>query len=160
RDQTHEARRQEMDLNYFGALAMMDAVLPAFIRARAGSIVNVSSMLGSVGTSTTANYCASKAALQTFTHGLRGELRQYGIKTTVFVAPHTRTELGARADFEGVVSMPVEFVARELLVAIELAPRTHAAGWFLRMGLRLAAWFPKLMETKMHKMVQHRLGAA
>ncbi len=157
--QSDEVRRREMELNYFGALAMTEAVLPAFMQVRAGAIVNVSSMLGSVGTPTTANYCASKAALQAFTHGLRGEVARFGITTTVFVAPHTRTELGAQADFEGIVSMPVEFVARELVRAIEHTPRSHAAGWFLRVGLRLAAWCPRLMEGKLQKMVQHRLGA-
>jgi hypothetical protein len=53
--------------------------------------------------------------------------------------------------------VPVDYVARELVKAIERAPRCHAAGRYLRIGLRLAAWFPAWMEAKLLRMVEHRL---
>jgi len=147
--------QQEMDLNYFGAQRMIRALLPAFVRQRAGRIINVSSLVGSSAAPTTANYSASKAALEAFSHALRGELARFGVRVSVFVAPHTRTELGTRTEFRGVTSLPVEYVARELVHAIDTSPRRYAASPVYRLLLRLSAWFPAFMERKMVECVQH-----
>jgi short-subunit dehydrogenase len=146
---------QEMNLNYFGAQRMIRALLPAFVRQGAARIINVSSLLGSSAAPTTANYSASKAALEAFSCALRGELARFGIRVTVFVAPHTQTELGTRTEFRGVTSLPVEYVARELVHAIDTSPRRYAASPVYRLLLRLAAWFPALMERQMVECVQH-----
>lgn len=156
--QSSAVQQAEMELNYFGALRATRAFLPSLIQAGQGLIVNVSSILGTVGTATTANYCASKAALEAFSRALRSEVAQHGVRVTIFVAPHTQTELGERAEFRGVESASVDFVADELVRAIERAPRRHAAGRHLQMGLRLAAWFPTFMERQLRKMVRHRLA--
>ncbi len=148
---------QEMNLNYFGAQRMIRALLPAFIRQRSGLIVNVSSLLGSSAAPTTANYSASKAALEAFSHALRGEVARSGVRVTVFVAPHTQTELGERTEFRGVTSLAVEYVARELVYAIDRAPRRYAASPVYRLLLRLAAWLPGVMERQMLGCVQHVL---
>ncbi len=157
--QPEATRRSEMELNYFGALRVTRAVLPSLIQAGSGLIVNVSSILGTVGTATTANYGASKAALEAFSHALRGELSPHGVRVTVFVAPHTETDLGAGAEFRGLRSMRAEYVARELVRAVDRAPRRYAAGGYLRMGLRLAAWFPAFMEAQLAAMVKHLIAA-
>lgn len=87
---------------------------------------------------------------------MRGKLARFGIRVTVFAAPHTQTELGTRTEFRDVTSLPVEYVARELVhaIAIDTAPRRHAASPVYRL-LRLAAWFPTFMERKMVECVQH-----
>lgn len=156
-EQSDATVRREMELNFFGALATTRAVLPSMIERRQGLIVNVSSLLGTVGTATMASYSASKAALEAFTHALRGEVERYGVRTTVFVAPHTQTELGAQCEFQGVRSLPAEYVAKELVHAIERAPRRYAASPVYRVFLRLAAWMPTFMERQLLASVQHRL---
>lgn len=148
---------EEMNLNYFGAQRMIRALLPSFVKQRSGLIVNVSSLLGSSAAPTTANYSASKAALEAFSHALRGELRRFGVRVSVFVAPHTQTELGTRTEFRGVTSLPVEYVAQELVRAVERAPRRYAASPVYRILLRLAAWFPVFMERQMVACVRHLL---
>lgn len=87
-------QRAEMELNYWGSLRITRALLPAFIARGTGLIVNVSSLLGSVAAPTTANYGATKAALEAWSHALRGEVSRFGVQVTVFVAPHTQTEMG------------------------------------------------------------------
>jgi short-subunit dehydrogenase len=156
-DQADTALRAEMELNYFGLLRVTRAVLPSFIERRHGLIVNVSSLLGTVGAPTTANYGATKAALEVFSHALRGELRRFGVHVTVFVAPHTETELGKHTDFRGVRSLPAAYVARELVQAIDRAPRRYAASPVYRLLLRLAAWFPRFMEGRLAASVEHLL---
>lgn len=147
----------EMELNYWGPQRVTRAVLPSMIARNAGTIVNVSSLLGFIGTPTTANYCASKAALNAWTHALRGEVERFGIRTVLFVAPHTQTELGARAVFDGVVSLPVEYTANHLCRAIDRAPRQYAGSPVYRVLIRVAAWFPVFMERQLAGSVKRLL---
>jgi 3-oxoacyl-[acyl-carrier protein] reductase len=149
--QTPAARRAELELNYWGPQRVVGALLPAWTRRGRGLIVNVSSLLGSVASPTTASYGASKAALESWSFALRAELARFGIGVSVFVAPHTDTEMGRRVRFEGVHSLPVEYTARELLVAIDRAPRRYVASPVYRLLLLLARWFPAWMERSVGK---------
>lgn len=72
-----EVRRQ-FDVNFFGQLAMTQALLPA-IRRRRGRIVNMSSMSGRVSAPFYGPYSASKHALEAVSDALRGELAPWGI---------------------------------------------------------------------------------
>jgi 3-oxoacyl-[acyl-carrier protein] reductase len=155
--QSEPRLREEIELNYFGALHMIRALLPSFLLRRQGAIVNVSSLLGSVAAPTTANFSGSKAALEAFSRGLRGEVERWGIRVTVFVAPHTQTELGTRTDFRRVKSLPVAYVATQLVRAIDHTPARYAASPVYRVLLRLAAWFPRWMERQVASSVQHLL---
>lgn len=52
----------------------------AGIAQGSGTIVNVSSLLGSIPAATVANYSATKAALEAWSHALRGEVARFGIQ--------------------------------------------------------------------------------
>lgn len=158
-EQTEATQRSEMELNYFGALRVTRALLPSFIARKCGTIVNVSSILGSVGAPTLASYGASKAALENFSQALAGEVARFGIRVTVFIAPHTQTELGQRIRFRGVHSLPAEYVAQELVQAIDTAPARYAASPIYRILLRLAAWFPSYTQRRIAASVSHLLSA-
>jgi short-subunit dehydrogenase len=148
-------QRAEMELNYWGALRLTRALLPAFIGRRAGAIVNVSSLLGSVASPTTACYGASKAALEAWTLALRAEVARFGVRVCLFVAPHTDTETGRRVKFDGVISVPVAYTARQLAHAVDRAcrpgsraPRKHIASPVYRLLLWLARVFPAFIEAR------------
>ncbi|MBL8740692.1 MAG: SDR family NAD(P)-dependent oxidoreductase, partial [Myxococcales bacterium] len=146
--QPAEEQRAEMELNYFGPLRLARALVPAFIAQRSGLVVNVSSLLGSIASPTAASYGATKAALESFSYSLRAELARFGVRVTVYVAPHTQTDLGRAAEFDGVVSLPVEYAAKELIHAIDRAPRRYAASPVYRFLLWLGRLFPAFMEAR------------
>ena len=141
-------RRAEMELNYWGPQRVTRALLPAMVRRGSGVIVNVSSLLGIIASPTTANYSATKAALNAWSHALRGEVARFGLKVVVFVAPHTDTAMGRGVQFDGVVSLPVEYTVKELLRAVDRAPRQYAASLVYRLLVRLAGLFPAFMEAR------------
>jgi short-subunit dehydrogenase len=155
--QADATRRAEMELNYFGALRVTRALLPSFVRRKAGMIVNVSSLLGTIASSTTANYSATKAALEAFSHALRGEVGRFGVQVVVFVAPHTQTEAGAQVQFKGVKSLPAEYTAAELVRAIDRGARSYAASPVYRALLRVARLFPVMMESQVQASARHLL---
>ena len=83
-----EEVRRLMEVNFFGAVACANAVLPAMRARKSGTIVNVSSIAGRVGFPNLGYYCASKFALTGFSETLRQETAREGI-TVVTVSPGT-----------------------------------------------------------------------
>ncbi|MFO0612463.1 MAG: SDR family NAD(P)-dependent oxidoreductase [Polyangiaceae bacterium] len=158
-EQSSETQRREMEVNYWGALRVTRALLPSLLARGAGSVVNVSSLLGGVASTTTANYCATKAALEAWSFALRREVERHGVKVTVFVAPHTETEMGGRARFEGVRSLPAAYTAAELARAIDRAPRKYAGSPVYRFLLWLARVAPSFMEARVSASALRAVGA-
>jgi acetoacetyl-CoA reductase len=75
-----------LNVNLFGAFAMIKAVLEHMIERGSGRIVNISSVIGETGSVGQANYAASKAGLFGMTKSLALEMAQKGI-TINCVAP-------------------------------------------------------------------------
>ena len=85
--------RKQFEVNVFGPLAVLKAVLPAMRARRAGRIINITSVSGLAVWAGTGVYCASKWALEGLTQTLAQEVAELGIKV-VNVAPG-----GLRTDF-------------------------------------------------------------
>lgn len=76
---TRELRAQ-FDVNVFGALAVLQAVLPHMRARRRGMIVNISSVSGLATWAGTGGYCASKFALEALGQTLAQEVEPLGIR--------------------------------------------------------------------------------
>jgi NAD(P)-dependent dehydrogenase (short-subunit alcohol dehydrogenase family) len=72
--------RALFDTNFFGAVDMVKAVLPAMRAQGSGHIVNVSSMTGIVTNPPNTYYSCTKHALEALTEGLAKEVGPLGIK--------------------------------------------------------------------------------
>jgi len=82
---------QMMDVNYFGTVNVVRAVVPSMIERRRGSIVGVSSAAGLVGVFGYTAYAPTKFAVRGFLESLRGELVPYGIHVGCSFPPDTDT---------------------------------------------------------------------
>ncbi len=87
RSSVEEADRDGVDkmfeTNFFGPVALIQAVLPGMRERRSGAIVNISS-IGAVRTGAASGYyAATKAALELMSEGLTAELRPLGIRTMI-----------------------------------------------------------------------------
>lgn len=74
------AARAEMEVNYFGTLAMARAFAPAMKRRGQGVIVNMLTVVAHANLPLMGSYCASKAAELSLTQGLRAELMPWGVR--------------------------------------------------------------------------------
>ncbi len=92
---SQEEMRALFDVNVFGAVAMIQAVLPYMRERKAGQIVNITSVSGLAPWAGTAIYGASKYALECIGATLAQEVGPMGIKVTN-VAPG-----GMRTSFAG-----------------------------------------------------------
>jgi NAD(P)-dependent dehydrogenase (short-subunit alcohol dehydrogenase family) len=92
-----DALRHQFDVNVFGAVAMIKAVLPSMRMRRTGHIVNITSMAGLMSFPGIAYYSGSKFALEGISEALAKELRGFGIKVTAVAPGSFRTEWAGRS---------------------------------------------------------------
>lgn len=91
------ALQRQFDVNVFGAVAMMKAVLPSMRQRRTGRIVNITSMAGLVGLPGVSYYAGSKFALEGISESLDKEVRGFGIRVTAVAPGSFRTDWAARS---------------------------------------------------------------
>jgi NAD(P)-dependent dehydrogenase (short-subunit alcohol dehydrogenase family) len=82
-----------LQVNLTGSFLCAKAVLPIMMRQRSGKIINVASLGAMRGVAGGAPYCASKAALVSFTYSLAAEVKAYGIDVNAVCPAGTDTRL-------------------------------------------------------------------
>lgn len=88
-----EAWEKVLKVNLTGAYLVSRAVSRHMMRNRAGSIVNMSSVVALVGSAGQANYAASKAGLIGFTRSLARELASRNIRVNAIAPGFIETEM-------------------------------------------------------------------
>lgn len=92
--------------------------LPSMIAKRAGTIVNVSSISGVLGTEKFpgwVSYCASKGAVASLTEALAVEIREHGVRVNSVSPGSVDTKMWAEASGGAPASMTAEEVAEAIL---------------------------------------------
>ncbi|MBD9659572.1 oxidoreductase [Pantoea sp. PNT03] len=92
----HEMRRQ-FDVNVFGAVAMIKALLPFMRQRRQGHILNITSMGGFITLPGISYYCGSKFALEGISETLSKELAPFNIHVTAVAPGSFRTDWAGRS---------------------------------------------------------------
>ena len=89
--------RENVDVNFFGPLAVTRAVLPSMRARRRGHIVQMSSVIGVVPGPGGTAYAGSKFALEGFSEALAAEVRHLGIGVTIVEPGPFRTDASGRS---------------------------------------------------------------
>ncbi|MRX54528.1 SDR family oxidoreductase [Bacillus idriensis] len=76
---TVDEYREQFETNFFGVIAVTQAVLPFMRSQRSGKIINMSSISGLIGFPGLSPYVSSKHALEGFSESLRLEVKPFGI---------------------------------------------------------------------------------
>ncbi|NRB40405.1 MAG: SDR family NAD(P)-dependent oxidoreductase [Pseudomonadales bacterium] len=81
--------RAEMEVHLFGPMQLTQALLPLLKNADQAAIINISSIAGISNFPSIGPYSVSKAAMHSYTQGLRADLSQTGIRVIgVYPGPH------------------------------------------------------------------------
>lgn len=84
---------QVVRTNLTGTFLVTRGCLKMFVRARKGSIVNVTSIIGQTGNSGQANYAASKAGIEAFSRSAAKEVASRGIRVNCVAPGFIATEM-------------------------------------------------------------------
>jgi NAD(P)-dependent dehydrogenase (short-subunit alcohol dehydrogenase family) len=101
-----EELRQQFDVNVFGVVAVIKAVLPFMRQRRKGHIINITSMGGLMSFPGLAYYHGSKFALEGISGSLGKELKAFGIAVTAVEPGMFRTDWAGRSMVRGSRSIP------------------------------------------------------
>ncbi len=91
-DRFHDYERT-MQLNYFGCVRLINALLPSMVAHKGGQIINISSIGCLVNAPRFAAYVASKSALDAFSRSLSSEVKQDNVDISTIYMPLVRTPM-------------------------------------------------------------------
>lgn len=150
------ATRREFEVNYFGYLNLIRAVLPHMKARRRGVIHNVSSAVGISGFAGMYGYASTKGAIEALTRTLAIELAPTGITVNLVHPPLTRTKSSAP------LGIPSRFMADPVTVGRKLAKRIGSKKAVVAPGPAeaIAVWLARLMPGAMGRFLSARAEAA
>jgi 3-dehydrosphinganine reductase len=146
--------RQVMEINFFGALHCIQAIVPLLKKRGGGRVVNISSMAGLIGTFGYTPYCSSKYAVVGLTNALRTELKPQNISFNLVCPTEFDTPMIAEinktrtVENDSVVHMiptsTLDEVADAVIKGMEKDRYLIIPGFVTRMSERANRWFPRL----------------
>ena len=89
-----EGLTEEIDINLKGLIRMTAVFLPLLLKQKRSQLINVSSGLAYMPLSPSPIYCATKAALHSFSMSLRHQLRGTSVEVVELAPPAVKTDLG------------------------------------------------------------------
>ena len=108
------------ETHYFGAIRMIQAVVPGMRAQRSGAIVNVSSVWGRLGVAGHGHYCAAKHALEAASEALAQEVVAFGIRVAIVEPGVVATPIFSKAKRFTSADSPYAMHVRRLLLLYQL----------------------------------------
>ncbi|MGQ0528209.1 MAG: SDR family oxidoreductase [Panacagrimonas sp.] len=140
-----------MQLNYFGCVRLILALLPTMAKRKSGHIVNVSSIGVLANAARFSAYVASKAALDAFTRCVSAEVRAHNIHTTAIYMPLVRTPMIAPTKiYDYVPTWSPEDAADTVIKALVDRPKSIATTLGTAAAVSYAVW-PKMNDYILSK---------
>jgi short-subunit dehydrogenase len=156
-DMEPSALRELFETNFFGAVASMQAVVPAMREEGGGAIINISSVAGHISVPFMALYSASKFAMNAIGKGARLELKRDNINVLTVCPGYVSTDFGAHlvANRQGnirpqsVRGVTAERVAQAAYRGYQKRKREVVVPWTMIPAIKLYQLFPGLVEWGM-----------
>lgn len=139
-------------VNLVAPIALARAVLPHMRQSGSGQIVNVGSIMASIGCAHFVSYSSAKAGLKGFSEALRRELAGGGVAVT-YIAPRavgigmTNAAVTRYARATGMTIDEPHLVARKIAGAVAARRKDVYFGFSERLLVALNAIFPRLIDA-------------
>jgi uncharacterized oxidoreductase len=136
------ALTSEVETNLCGPIRMVAALVEQ-LKANKGTIINVSSGLAWVPLQAAPIYCATKAAMHSYSLSLRNQLRPHGVEVIELAPPAVKTELAPIPDTVKVTLMSTDALVAAFIKALAAGQQEIVPGQAkqLRFMSRLAPNF-------------------
>jgi NAD(P)-dependent dehydrogenase (short-subunit alcohol dehydrogenase family) len=164
-EMTLEDYREAMDIHYWAAVHLVQAVVPGMKARGEGRIALITSVGGRIAVPHLTPYTASKFALVGYSEALRAELAPHGILVTTVVPSLMRTGSPLHAFFKGqhrleyswftlsdsmpLISIGVQRAARRILEAVEQGRADLVLNFPTSLAVRFHGVFPGTTQQLM-----------
>ena len=108
--------------NLLGPIRLTAALLPHLLSRPRAAILTVSSGLAFVPLALNPTYCATKAAIHSWTQSLRFQLRDTAVQVIELVPPYVQTELQGAAQAADPAAMPLDAFIAETMALLAASP--------------------------------------
>ena len=109
----------EMNINVGGVIGMTSAFI-GILTANKGTVINVSSGLAFVPLPSAPIYCATKAAIHSYTQSLRFQLEDTGVEVIELMPPAVKTDLTADlVEGDGVTLITTEELVKQSFASLQ-----------------------------------------
>ena len=108
--------------NLLGPIRLTAALLPHLLKQRSAAIMTVSSGLAFVPMAMTPTYCATKAAIHSYTQSLRCQLKDTNIQILELIPPYVQTELMGPRQAQDPNAMPLREFISETMKILKTSP--------------------------------------
>jgi len=108
--------------NLLGPIRLTAALLPQLLAKPRASIMTVSSGLAFVPMAMTPSYCATKAAIHSYTQSLRYQLKGSGVQVVELIPPYVQTHLMGARQKNDPNAMPLEEFIAETMSILKSSP--------------------------------------
>ena len=106
--------REIMEVNYFGTMNSINSIYDYFSEKKNGQISIISSVAGYRGLPAAGAYCASKAALTSFTESLNFEMKMKNVRVSLISPGFIKTPMTDMNEFPMPMIKSPEFAANEI----------------------------------------------
>lgn len=113
---------ETVTINLLGPIRLTAALLPMLLAQPRAAIVNVTSGLAFMPSAFTPTYCATKAALRSYTQSLRFQLRDTSVQVIEIIPPHVQTALQGERGFDP-NAMPLDEYIAETMTLLQRQPQ-------------------------------------
>ena len=108
--------------NLLGTIRLTTALLPHFLSRPEATIVTVSSGLAFTPLAMTPTYCATKAAIHSYSQSLRYQLKDTRVGVVEIAPPYVQTELINARQASDPMAMPLKDYIAETMAILEASP--------------------------------------
>ncbi|HEY6763377.1 MAG TPA: SDR family NAD(P)-dependent oxidoreductase [Candidatus Sulfotelmatobacter sp.] len=140
KDPLHQLKAEAWDhilnTNLRGVYYMIRTFAPIMIAARAGHIINISSLAGKNALPNGAAYAASKWGLNGLTYSVAEEFRAYNIRVSVICPGSVNTELSPHVGKDPAKMLQPKDVAHAVEMLVTQAPQSFVSEILLRPTLK------------------------
>ncbi len=114
-------------INLLGPIRLTAALLPSLLKKPRAAILNVTSGLAFMPSAVTPTYCATKAALHSYTESLRFQLRGTAVQVIEVIPPHVQTGLqrGRGFDTSDPRAMALDEYITETIALLQAEPEAR-----------------------------------
>src|SRR6202790_3029964 len=109
-------------INLLGPIRLNVALLPFLLKQKNPVIMTVSSGLAFVPLAMTPTYCATKAAIHSYTQSLRYQLKDTSVQVLELIPPYVQTELMGPGQASDPNAMPLEDFIAETMNILRTSP--------------------------------------